>query len=173
MSTGILYELLEECFCLPILLPAHLSKLELVSSALCMRHRCVKHCSEERLNKQAGPGTKSLPLRDMWQQNPLNRPPPLPNSTLDPLHSYWSHTNHSTYPELGAKRRKDGGGGGANSDFYSLNVTTSQRGPHDTATKSELMDSFLSPANMTGGVCVRERGCGRRTGAGVGACLPH
>lgn len=46
-----------------------------------------------------------------------------------------------------------------------MNVTTLQRGPHDTATKSELMDSFLSPVNMTGGVCVRVRGCGRGTGA--------
>lgn len=32
---------------------------------------CEAVLSEERLNKQAGPGTKSLPLRDMWQQNPL------------------------------------------------------------------------------------------------------
>lgn len=130
----------------------------------------MKQLSEERLNKQAGPGTKSPPLRDMWQQNPLNpRPHPPPATTLNPSHSYQSHT----YTERGAKRRKDGGGGGANSDSYSLNVTTSQRGPHDTATKSELMDSFLSPANMTGGVCVRVRGCGRGTGAGEGACLPH
>lgn len=46
-------------------------------ASLCMRHRCVKQLSEERLNKQAGQGTKSPPLRDMWQQNPLNpRPPP-------------------------------------------------------------------------------------------------
>lgn len=52
-----------------------------------------------------------------------------------------------------------------NSDSYSPNVTTLQRGPHDTATKSELMDSFLSPVNMTGGVCVRVRGCGRGTEA--------
>lgn len=57
------------------------------------------------------------------------------------------------------------GGGRANSDSYSPNVTTLQRGPHDTATKSELMDSFLSPVNMTGGVCVRVRGCGRGTEA--------
>lgn len=125
----------------------------------------MKQFSEERLNKQAGPGTKSLPLRDMWQQNPLKPP----HSTLNPLPSSRSHTN----PEIGAKGRKDGGGGGANSDFYSLDVTSSQRGPHDTATKSELMDSFLSPANMTGGVCERVRGCERRTGASVGACLPH
>lgn len=108
----------------------------------------------------------------MWQQNLLT-----PATTIQlwtPYTPYWSHTDPSTCPEIGAKRRNDGGGGGgANSDFYSLNVTTSQRGPHDTATKSELMDSFLSPANMTGGVCVRERGCGRRTGAGVDACLAH
>lgn len=58
---------------------------------------------------------------------------------------------------------------GGCSDFYSVNVTTSQREPHDTATKSELMDSFLTPVNMTGGVCVRARGCGSRTGAGEGA----
>lgn len=54
--------------------------------------------------------------------------------------------------------------GGANSDSHSPNVTTSQRGPHDTATKSELMDSFLSPANMTGGVCESEGVCERNGG---------
>lgn len=72
-------------------------------SAVCMRHRCVKQLSEERLNKQAGPGTKNPPLRDMWQQNPLNphpqtppTNPPYPSATtLKPSHSYWSHTNRS------------------------------------------------------------------------------
>lgn len=125
---------------------------------LCMRHRCVIQLSEERLNKQTGLGTKSPPLRDMWQKNPLNpRLHPSLATTLNPSHSHRSHTNPSSYPECGAKRRKDGGGGGGtNSDSYSLNVTTSQRGQHDTATKSELMDSFLSPADMTGGVCVWE-----------------
>lgn len=39
--------------------------LELVCSM------CEAVLSEERLNKQAGPGTKSLPLRDMWQQSLL------------------------------------------------------------------------------------------------------
>lgn len=34
----------------------------------------MKPSSDERLNKQAGPGTKGLPLRDMWQRTP---PPPL------------------------------------------------------------------------------------------------
>lgn len=60
------------------------------------------------------------------------------------------------------------------SDSHSLDVTTSQRGPHDTATKSELMDFFFSPTNMTGGVCMRVKGCvgeGRRLVRG--ACLPH
>ena len=146
-------------------------------SAVCMRHRCVKQLSEERLNKQAGPGTKNLPLRDMWQQNPLNphpQTPPKPtHPTLQPRlwspHTPTGATQTVPYPELGAKRRNDGGGGGANSDSYSLNVTTSQRGLHDTATKSELMDSFFSPANMTGGVCVSVRGCGRRTGGWWGS----
>lgn len=38
----------------------------------------MKQLSEERLNKQAGPGTKNPPLRDMWQQNPLNPHPQTP-----------------------------------------------------------------------------------------------
>lgn len=157
-------------FWLPLVLSPH----------LCMRHRRVKQLSVERLNKQAGPGTKSPPLTDMWQRNPLNpRPHPSlphlpPGGNSEPLtllpepHRPLPHT-----PSSEPREGKDGGGGGANSDSYSPNVTTSQRGPHDTATKSELMDSFLSPANMTGGVCVRARGCGRGTGAGEGACLPH
>lgn len=128
----------------------------------------MRQLSEERLNKQAGPGTKRPPLRDMWQQNPLNPCPHPPKAAmLNPSHSHQSHTNSSAYPAHGARRRKVGRReeGGANSDSYSPNVTTLQRGPHDTATKSELMDSFLSPVNMTGGVCVRVRGCGRRTEA--------
>ena len=136
-----------------------------LSSRLWMKQRCVRH-SKERLNKQVGPSTKSPPLRDMWQQNPLNpRPNPPTHTTGNPSHSHWRHTNSSTYPERGARRSKDGGGG-ASSDSYSMNVTSSQRRLHDTATKSELMDSFLSPVNMTGGVCVRG------TGDGEGACLP-
>lgn len=53
-------------------------------ASLCMRHRCVKQLSEERLNKQAGQGTKSPPLRDMWQQNPLNPRPHLLHPPLKP-----------------------------------------------------------------------------------------
>lgn len=143
----------------------HPSKLELIFWLLGMSHRCVRQFSEERLNKQAGPSTKSPPLRDMWQQNPLN--PCSPSHTPTGATQTLPHTL-SVEPREG----KDGGWGG-NSDSYSLNVTTLQRGPHDTATKSELMDSFLSPANMTGGVCVRVRGCGRGMGSGEGACLPH
>lgn len=99
-------------------------------------------------------------------------PPPQPQ-LWTPYTPSGATQTPSAYPECGAKWRKDGGGGGANSDSYSPNVSTSQRGPHDTATKSELMDSFLSPPNMTGGVCVRVRGCGRGKGAGECACLPH
>lgn len=75
----------------------------LVSSAICMRHRCVKPFSEERLNKQAGPGTKSLPLRDMWQQTPSQSttPPYFPFI----VHSYWSRTNRSTYPRAWSQER--------------------------------------------------------------------
>lgn len=80
-------------------------------------------------------------------------------------HSTWTphtptvahtHTTLSRKKERWRRRREVGE---AKSDFHSGNVTTSQRGPHDTATKSELMDSFLTPVNMTGGVCVTaERG---------------
>lgn len=62
----------------------------------------------------------------------------------------------------------EGGGGGGGPVLISIHRMSPphKRGPHDTATKSELMDSFLSPANMTGGVCERERerACGRRSG---------
>lgn len=102
----------------------------------------------------------------MWQQNLLNLAAPTPTPPLPPLPLWYNadpltvlRQQHRGCPVRGAERRKDGGGGGANSDSYSLNVSTSQRGPHDTATKSELMDSFLSPANMTGGVCERVKGC--------------
>lgn len=135
----------------------------------------MKQLSEERLNKQAGPGTKNPPLRDMWQQNPLNpHPQTPPNPPTQPTLPF-SHDSealtllpepHKPFHTLSLEPREGTmeEEGGANSDSYSPNVTTSQRGPHDTATKSELMDSFFSPANMTGGVCVRVRGCGRRTG---------
>ncbi|MEQ2233001.1 hypothetical protein ILYODFUR_017253 [Ilyodon furcidens] len=43
--------------------------------------QCVRRLREERLNKQADPGTKSQPLKDMWQQNPLN-PHPYPSTPL-------------------------------------------------------------------------------------------
>lgn len=131
----------------------------------------MRQLSEERLNKQAGPGTKRPPLRDMWQQNPLNPCPHPPKvATLNPSHSHQSHTNSSAYPAHGARRRKVGGREGwwwwwGNSIPIHRMSPPYKRGPHDTATKSELMDSFLSPVNMTGGVCVRVRGCGRGTEA--------
>lgn len=62
-------------------------------------------------------------------------------------------------------RRGGGGGGGEILIPIHRMSPPYKRGPHDTATKSELMDSFLSPVNMTGGVCVRVRGCGRGTEA--------
>lgn len=138
----------------------------LVRPAICARRRRVKPSSDERLNKQAGPGTKGLPLSDMWQRTPPSPPPPsAPHSSM--VHSYWSRTEPFHIPlKAGAKRWWSGGreGGGARVLISIHRMSPPyKRGPHDTATKSELMDSFLSPANMTGGVCVRERerACGR------------
>lgn len=156
----------------PILLSAHLSVLE----ACLLGHLYEALMCEAVLwgkAKQTGwPRHKESATQRHVAANPLS----IHDTPLLPIHRTLLLEPHKPFhipPSLEPREGKDGGGGGANSDFYSLNVTTSQRGPHDTATKSELMDSFLSPANMTGGVCVRERGCGRRAGAGVGACLPH
>lgn len=136
--------------------------------------RCVALMSlMERLNKQAGLHTKDSAIHtDMWQQKNKKNPtqPSIHiQNPYDPSPTHRSHTNPATNPERGAKvrerwRRRE-------SDSYSASVTTAQRRLHDTATKSELMDSFLSPANMTGGVCVRVRGCCR--GPGAAACFPN
>lgn len=124
----------------PLLLPAHPSESRLFSPSF--RMMCEAFLRGKA--KQTG-RPKSLPLRDMWQQPP---PPPTPFSS-QPLTLPPFHTSTKSEPREGKVEALGGG-----SDCYSVNVTTSQREPHDTATKSELMDSFLTPVNMTGGVCV-------------------
>lgn len=135
----------------PLPLPAHPSESRLLSSF--SRMMCEAFLRGKA--KQTG-RPKSLPLRGMSQPP---QPPQHP-SALDP-----SHSHHSTHPQSLSQEKerwrlawggRGGGGGEGGSDCYSVNVTTSQREPHDTATKSELMDSFLTPVNMTGGVCESE-----------------
>lgn len=135
----------------------------LVRPAICARRRRVKPSSDERLNKQAGPGTKGLPLRDMWQR------PPSPSRSPFIVHSYWSRAEPFHIPPNAGAKRRGSGGGPVLISIHRMSPPH-KRGPHDTATKSELMDSFLSPANMTGGVCERERerACGRRSGGRSG-----
>lgn len=129
----------------------------------------MKPSSDERLNKQAGPGTKGLPLSDMWQRTP---PCPLRSPFI---HGTLLLEPHGTIPHPTEDRSqevvewREGGGAKVLISIHRMSPPY-KRGPHDTATKSELMDSFLSPANMTGGVCVRERerACGRGSGGRSG-----
>lgn len=66
------------------------------------------------------------------QSPPLPKPPF--NSGHHTLPLFHTYTGLSQKKERWRRRRAVGE---VNSDFYSVNVTTSQRGPHDTATKSE------------------------------------
>lgn len=161
---------LKQCFCASYL--PHFSELQRVFGALHEATMC--EASLRGKAKQTGwPKHKESASQRHVAVKPSQStsPPLLPSDNSEPL--TLPPEPHKPFHIPRAKRRKDGGGGGANSDSYSLNVTTSQKGQHDTATKSVLMDSFRSPANMTGGVCVcvRVRGCGTR--AGEGACLPR
>lgn len=156
----------------PLILPRHLSKLQLVSFGRLYEAPMCEAALSGKAKQTGWPRDKESATQrhvaakpsQSTSPNPPNQPT-LPFShdsealtlLLEPHKPF--HTL-SLEPREGTMEEE----GGANSDSYSPNVTTSQRGPHDTATKSELMDSFFSPANMTGGVCVRVRGCGRRTG---------
>lgn len=99
-----------------------------VRPAICARRRRVKPSSDERLNKQAGPGHNGSAT-----QRHVAVHPPTPSRSPFIVHSYWSRAEPLHIPPE-CRSQEEGTwqwwwwGGGSSSDFYSPNVTTSQKG---------------------------------------------
>lgn len=154
-----------KCHLMTVMFETRAKQSDLKSLHFFLCHSSVWHAKNfcaKRLNKQAGPGTKSLPLRNMWQQNPL-KPPHYPNhhSTLDTTHSHCS-----THTQVWAKRRKGGGGGGRWGRWILISIqwmSPPHKGDHMTLPLNQSKWTPFSllwtwQGRVCGGVCEQNGG---------------